>query len=57
MGFWDNVKNITGKIVDKVEESYEIKASQMTNEQLIDALNKYPDNKYIRNEAEKRRLI
>jgi hypothetical protein len=57
MGFWDNVKNITGKIVDKVEESYEIKASQMTNEQLIDALNKYPNNKYIRNEAEKRRLI
>jgi hypothetical protein len=29
----------------------------MTNEQLIDALNKYPNNKYIRNEAEKRRLI
>lgn len=57
MGFWENIKKLTGKVVDSVEESYQIKASSMTNDQLLDALNKYPNNKYIINEVHKRKLI
>lgn len=57
MWFWEKAKNVANATVNKLDEQFEKQTKKMSDSELLEALNKYPNNKYVRDEAEKRRLL
>lgn len=57
MSFWEKAKNIANATVNAMDAQFEKQAKRMSDRQLLEALDKYPNNKYFITEAEKRRLI
>ena len=56
MGFFDKMKDVAGKAVSQVDEASKRVAQKASDSELRELLGKNPNNKYAREEANRRGL-
>lgn len=56
MGFFDSVKKVASSAMSAADKMAQTAAKQASNEQLKEILQKNPNNKYAREEANRRGL-